>query len=294
MKTRLAFILALSVAACATPPAPGPIGAPSGVWREQTHWVPMNDRFGATHLLFTRICRPIRADAAPVMIYNHGTPPRAADRPSRQPARCDGEMARWFLDRGFIVVAGMRRGHGASGDVMAETTGSCSAVEFVASGAEASRDIDAIAAYAASLPYTRPDRMVMVGQSTGGWSTIGYNAGAHPRVVAMVNMAGGRGGHYRGQPNHNCRPDQLALAAGTLGRTASTPMLWVYTENDSFFGPDLAHAMWRNFHAAGGRGELVMLPPFGADGHALLNAAGGSSIWGPLIAAYLAERPITP
>jgi pimeloyl-ACP methyl ester carboxylesterase len=254
----------------------------------------MTDGAGALHPLYTRICRPTRADAAPVVIFNHGTPPRASERSNREPLRCDSEAARWFLDRGFMVVAGMRRGHGASGEVFAESSGACSAAEFAASGREASRDIEALVTYAAGLSYARSDRMVMVGLSTGGWSTIGYNAGPHPRVVAMVNMAGGRGGHFRGQVNNNCRPDQLALAAGILGRTASTPMLWIYSENDSYFGPELARAMWRDFHAAGGRGDFVMLPPFGADGHTLFLGQGGSAIWGPLVAAYLAERSITP
>jgi dienelactone hydrolase len=265
-------------------------GAPVGPWRDQIHWVTMRDENGLPNQLYTRICRPPGETPAPVVLINHGTPPRGSDRPSRQPTACEGEAARWFLQRGYVVVAGMRRGHGASAPVFAESAGGCTAAEFVRSAHVAARDIDALVEYAATLPFARPGQMVMVGQSTGGWSTLGYNAVPHPRVSAMISMAGGRGGHYQMQPSNNCRPDQLVLAAGVLGRSATTPMLWVYAENDSFFDPRLATALRDAFNAAGGQARLTVVPPFGSDGHTLFFGRGGSEIWGPLVERYLAER----
>jgi dienelactone hydrolase len=252
----------------------------------------MRDAQGAPHLLFTRICHPRGTVPAPVVVINHGTPARADDRPTRQPTRCDGEAARWFLTRGYMVVAGMRRGHGPTGGRLAETSGGCDAAAFVRSARESARDLDALVSYAAGLPGARPGRMLMVGQSTGGWATLGYNSVHHPRVAAMVNMAGGRGGHYQLIPHNNCRPDQLVLAAGILGQTATTPMLWVYTDNDTFFGPHLAGAMHDAFTRAGGVAELVRLPPFGEDGHGLFFARSGSAIWGPLLERYLARLAV--
>jgi len=286
----LPLLLLLAGCAEAVPAAPGAQGEPAGPWREQIHWVEMRDGRGDRALLYTRICRPPGTTPAPVVIINHGTPPRAADRAARRPTSCTGEAAQWFLRRGYMVVAGMRRGYGPSVGTYAETAGRCSAAEFVRSAREAVRDIDAIVAYAAALPYARPGGMVMVGQSTGGWSTIGYNSLPHPRVSAMVNMAGGRGGHFNQVPNNNCRPDQLAIAAGELGRTARTPMLWVYTQNDSFFGPALATAMHTAFTGAGGVADLARLPAFAEDGHGLFFAKGGSALWGPLVERYLAGR----
>ena len=288
----LAFLLLL--AGCAAvpeaPAAAGPAGAPQGPWREQIHWVPLHDARGQTHLLQTRICRPPGTRPAPVVLINHGSPARGSERASRRPPSCESEAARWFLDRGFMVVAGMRRGHGGSGSELAETSGGCGMAAFVRAGRESARDLDALVNYAATLPYAWPNAMVMVGQSTGGWATIGYNSVAHPRVTAMVNMAGGRGGHYQLMPNNNCRPDQLVLAAGVLGKTATTPMLWVYTENDSFFGPRLATALHDAFTRAGGKAEMVRLPAFTEDGHTLFFGRGGSSIWGPLVERYVAGR----
>jgi hypothetical protein len=45
--------LVLLLVACATSgdASPGPAGQPTGIWREQIHWVPMHDAFGTEHLL---------------------------------------------------------------------------------------------------------------------------------------------------------------------------------------------------------------------------------------------------
>ena len=105
-------------------------------------------------------------------------------------------------------------------------------------------------------------------------------------------MAGGRGGHQNDVPNSNCRPDLLAAAAGQLAHGATTPMLWVYTENDSFFAPAIASALYGAYSQNGGRAQFEHSGPFGNDGHRLFFGPGGSQIWGPLVARYLANRPV--
>ena len=85
-------------------------------------------------------------------------------------------------------------------------------------------------------------------------------------------------------------------ATGAIGTTpsylfiADGGVLWVYTENDSFFGPRLATALHDAFTRAGGKAEMVRLPAFTEDGHTLFFGRGGSSIWGPLVERYLAGR----
>ena len=125
--------------------------------------------------------------------------------------------------------------------------------------------------------------MVLAGQSAGGWGSLGAAAANPQGVVAVINMAGGRGGWAGNVPNRNCRPDLLAQVAGSLGETARIPSLWVYTENDSFFAPSLAAEMHARFAAAGGPAEFRALPPFGRDGHGLFLARDGSAAWGPVV-----------
>lgn len=60
-----------------------------------------------------------------------------------------------------------------------------------------------------------------------------------------------------------------------FGRTAHMPTLWLYAENDGLFRPGLVTRMRAAFTGTGSRAELVVLPPFRDDGHALLCAPGG-------------------
>ena len=266
-------------------------GAEPTVIREESALIPEFEHGRLQAELHGRICRPASDTPVPLVVINHGSPPNGEEnRPRMQLGRCDGEAARWFVSRGYVVVFALRRGYGETGGSWAEAPGSCDHPDFVHAGLETARDIDAIVDYATQLPFVEKSAAVVVGQSAGGWGTIAYAAVAHPKVIAFVVMAGGRGGHAHNIPNRNCRADQLVEAARRFGATARTPMLWIYTANDSYFAPPIASAMWQAFTAAGGRAELHQLGAFGDDGHRLFFGAGGSEVWGPLVEGYLKER----
>jgi dienelactone hydrolase len=290
------FAIALAVltgiaGAAAAQQAPGPVGAPSGPWREQIHWVPYNAG-GRPYLLYTRICRPASDAPARVVAIAHGSPPSAEARPGMSPTSCDHEAVRWFLDRGYIVAISMRLGYGATGGPDAEDYGNCySGTDYARAGLETARQILATIDYAATLPFAKPSGAVAVGQSAGGWGVMALDSLPHPRVTAIVDMAGGRGGHQHNMPDSNCEPERLATAAGQFGRTAATPIVWITTQNDSFFSPEIVSAMYTAYTQAGGKAELHQLGSFGNDGHGLFFGRGGSAIWGPLVERYLATRP---
>ncbi len=223
-------------------------------------------------------------------MINHGTPPNPAERKTVKLGRCDQEAAQWFLRRGYAVSFALRRGYGETGGVDEENV-DCRHADFIRAGLQSVVDIDAVVRYTSNMPLVQTTDVIVVGQSTGGWATIAYNSVAHPKVTAFVNMAGGRGGHHNDVPNDNCRPDLLVDAARHFGKTASTPMLWIYTANDSFFDPHLAASMWRAFTSSGGKADFHQLGPFGKDGHRLFFGNGGSDIWGPLVQRYLENIP---
>jgi dienelactone hydrolase len=288
-------LLALPVACgpAGPPPTAGAIDAPQGEWREQSHFIPLTADDGQPVLLAGRVCRPKGDAPARVVVIAHGTPPVASARLTMRLTACESEAVRWFLNRGYLVVLSLRRGYGATAGMYVEGSSECTVDAYARAARISAQDVAATVQYALALPYARPDGAIVVGQSAGGWATDGLNSLPHPKIIAMVSMAGGRGGHVNNVPFNNCKPDNLAAAAGVLGRTATTPMLWVYTANDSYFIPPLAQAMHAAFTGAGGQAELHALPPFAADGHTLFFGAGGSLIWGPLIEHYLAERGAT-
>jgi dienelactone hydrolase len=289
---RSAILLSLCIGVSACGPAIAAVADSDS--REQIHSVPVTDARGRIVQVQTRICRPAEDAPATLVIINHGSPANSAERPKMQVGRCQTEAAQWFLSRGYVVALPLRRGYGETGGVWAEDTGGCPNPDYVRGGLETARDIDAVVNYAAGLPFVRHEGVVVVGQSAGGWGAIAYASAPHPKVAAFVVMAGGRGGHMHNQPNNNCRPDLLADAAGHFGKTATTPMLWIYTANDSFFAPQIARALFHSFTTAGGQADLHQLGPYDGDGHHLFFGPEGSEVWGPLAQQYLTERGVSP
>lgn len=244
-----------------------------------------------SHIL-VRVCRPSADVPAPLVVINHGSPPNPADRPRMQVGRCDQEAAQWFLTRGYVVAFPLRRGYGATGGEWAESYGPCDRADYFHAGLETARDINAAVEALTTLPYVRPTGVIVVGQSARGWGTIAYDSVPHPRAAAFIVMAGGRGGHLHDEPNRNCHPEKLAQAAARFGSTATTPMLWVYAVNDTFFGPAIARSLNQAFTASGGQTEFEQPGRFDGDGHRLFFGRGGSKIWGPIVQRYLARQQL--
>ncbi len=290
----VAIVLAL-VSACAVPLArpsgPGPVGQAEGRWRQQAHWIPMQDEDGTARLLYARVCRPEGDAVARVLVYNHGTGPT---RFILEPHACDSEAMRWFLDRGFMVVQPIRRGYGATGGADSASLAAgpggvrrCDDLQPAAMALEAARDVAAAVDYATTLPNARPDGAVVLGVSTGGYTALAYNSRPHPKVAAVVNVSGGIGGRIGGAIGQVCHADRMIRGAGQLGATAAVPMLWLYATNDTFFSPDLGRAMFTAYSTAGGKGEIVEPGIYQYDGHAMFIGQGGSRLWGPPLERYL-------
>jgi dienelactone hydrolase len=298
LRNLAALCIALSLACLAHGQTPvsdsdeeTPVAASAPI-RERLLLVPLTLGHDRVVQLHARLCLPNSAAPATLVLINHGSPPVASDRPKIKLGRCDQEAAQWFLSRGYAVAFVLRRGYGETGGDWAEGQFGCGHPDYVRAGIETAIDVDAAVDFLTRLPEVKPFDAIVVGQSAGGWGAIAYASALHPRVAAFVVMAGGRGGHRDNRPHDNCRPDLLADAAGHFGKTARTPMLWIYTENDSYFAPSIARAMYHSFASAGGVADFEQPGPYGADGHRLFFGPGGSKVWGPLVERYLAERRI--
>ena len=96
-----------------------------------------------------------------------------------------------------------------------------------------------------------------------------------PGVQAGINFAGGGGGDPKTRPQQPCQPQLLERMFHTYGKTAKIPMLWIYAENDMYFGAKYPREWFEAFSSAGGKAEFVQFPPQGDDGH--LRAALGQA-----------------
>lgn len=246
--------------------------------------------FGSSQLLLEgMVVRPNGPGPYPVVVMNHGAPRDSKERATMAPEQ-RVPQAHEFAKRGWAVLVFMRRGYGKSQGEFAESSGNCNNPDYVKSGEQSAEDIRQAIKFVARQPWADAKRIVSVGQSAGGLATVALTANPPPGLVAAISFAGGRGS--RGD-NDICQADRLADAFGIFGRTSRIPMLWVYTENDLYFWPALARQMHQAFTRSGGKAELVILPPFGKDGHTLFPTSDAIPIWTPLVDRFLAEQRLT-
>jgi dienelactone hydrolase len=237
--------------------------------------------------LVTTVKRQPGGARRPLVVINHGSP---ADGQRANLARPRySSLSAWFLARGYVVALPVRRGYGETGGAWAESYGTCQSPDYFTAGLQGASDIKATIDHMRALPYVAADRTIVVGQSAGGWATVALSSLNPPGVPGMVSFAGGRGGQQSlpGGGIGNCVPDALVKAAARYGTTARVPMLWIYTQNDSFFEPALARRMVEAYDGAGGRAVLKALGPFATDGHTLAGSDTGQTIWSPPLAEFL-------
>ncbi len=240
--------------------------------------------------MHTEILPPTRGKGPfPLALINHGSTAEAEDR-AGVPLTKFELVASWFAAHGYLVALPQRPGHGETGGSYLEDIGSCENPDYVNAGLGAAASIKAAVEYLTSQPFIRKTGVVLVGHSAGAWGALAA-AGQMPRGLrAVINFAGGLGGHSYGEQNRNCAPDRLVQAAAAFGQSTRVPTLWLYAANDTFFDSTLSERMADAFRRAGGMAEYHLLPAFGDDGHFLLFSSKAVEIWAPLVEKFLGIR----
>ena len=222
----------------------------------------------------------------PVVVLNHGSPFHPRDRDKMGRYRLVPQT-RELVGRGFAVLVPMRRGYGASPGSFVEGAGSCDQPRYAASGAASARDVVSAIDFVRTRASLDANRIVLMGQSAGGFASLAAASQSPKGVVAVINFSGGRGGN--GQDGVPCRPDVMRELLSQYASTTTVPTLWHYAENDKYFGPDTVRSWFAGFEAAGGRGRLVMQPSYGNDGHLLFYAPAAIPIWSRAIDEFIRD-----
>jgi dienelactone hydrolase len=205
----------------------------------------------------------------PLAVISHGAPRSVAQR------FVLGESVHWdharaFVARGFVVAVPIRRGYGSASEPWVEGYGDCTAPDYRAAGEATAADIAAAVRALSRVPAVDSTRVILMGMSAGGWGSVAAAAQGLPGIRAVLNFGGGRGS--LGRASVCGGDDSLATAAAQFGaRSPPIPQLWVYAENDTFFGPALTRKMHAAFTTAGGKAEYLLVPPHGNDGHFYFN-----------------------
>lgn len=235
--------------------------------------------------------RPQGNGPFPWIVLSHGTATtmeasRAIGR-NRNP-----QLAREWVRRGYAVLAPIRRGYGASGgSKLGDAYGSCSRPDFRRAGEGAALDLLATVEWAKAQRDLDAKRWLLVGQSAGGFASI-YTASKRPGgLVAVLAFSSGRAGDPDKRPREPCASDRLAELYAAIAPQIAVPVLWFYAENDEYIGPRVQKLWFESFRSAGGRGELVVIPPFPhARGHGVFPSSASVPIWTAVVAAFFMSQ----
>ena len=227
------------------------------------------------------IYKPAGSGPFPLAVLSHGSPRTPAERRTQGRVRLVAQSER-FVAMGFAVIVPTRRGYGNSDGEWAEGYGPCADPDYYKAGLETARDLRAAVEAVRAEPWADSRRIVLVGQSAGGFGSVAAASTSFEGLVGVVNFAGGRGSL---SPDEVCGESRLVDAMSRYGQRARVPELWIYSRNDRFFGPGLARRMHEAFVKSGGAAEFVEAPPTGLDGHAYFMRSVDD--WAPRVEQFL-------
>jgi dienelactone hydrolase len=180
----------------------------------------------------------IRDDAkvsSPFLILNHGRGATREINAARNIASFRTN-ARYFVSKGFTVFMPLRVGYGETSGPDVEFSGKCDARNFAPAYEAAVVQTIKVIEYAKALPYIVPASGIVVGQSFGGTTAIAIAAKSIAGVRAAINFAGGGGGRPQTDPEQPCSVERMTALFASYGATTKIPTLWLYSENDKYWG----------------------------------------------------------
>ncbi|ELA00375.1 prolyl oligopeptidase family serine peptidase [Cupriavidus metallidurans] len=231
--------------------------------------------------LETTIFRPPGEGRRPLVVINHGKTP---GKPAFQRRARFAAQTAEFVRRGFVVALPMRQGFSKSGGKY--VGGSC---DVGANGMAQAEDVIAALDYLVEQPYVDPTRIVVIGQSFGGLSTMALSTIGYPGVVGVINFAGGL-------RNESCSgwENNLVDVFGDYGRGARYPSLWIYGDNDRFWPWPLPERMFNSYKAnvsgAAKDTRFVDVGEFDGDSHQLFSDSAGIAVWLPEVEAFFRDH----
>jgi len=227
--------------------------------------------------LQTTIFTPDGPGPFPTVIFNHG-----ADNISRTHRGTRQRLsyaALYFLSRGYAVIQPMARGFADSGGELADN-----GCDFAKTGRDNARDLAEVVDQVAAMPFVDAHRIVMAGQSFGGWSTLAYGAlnradlrGAIAFVPTLRSSACPLSGR------------DLIEGAEEYGRESHLPLLWLYGETDSLVPPGTWRGMIAAYHSGGAPLETVNVGQAVPDSHHLAGDPTHFNLWMPRLDAFLKQ-----
>ena len=287
MSAAVRLLLAAALVACTFVPARA-VEKLEGSLREAVHSVPV--AAAGANIVVTSF-RPRGNGPFPWLVLSHGTATTLEANRAMGRYRPLPPVREW-VRRGYAVLMPMRRGYGPNGgEHLGDDYGGCGRPDFRRAGEGAALDLLATVEWAKAQRDLDAKRWLLVGQSAGGFASI-YTASKRPAgLVTVLAFSPGRGADpdkRRGEP---CASDRMAELFASIAPQIAVPVLWFYAENDEYLGPRVQKLWFESFRSAGGRGELVVVPPFPVRrGHGVFPAPAGVPLWTAAVAAFFRSQ----
>jgi tetratricopeptide (TPR) repeat protein/pimeloyl-ACP methyl ester carboxylesterase len=231
-----------------------------------------------------------RADATgrlPVAFMNHGRPNTNMEALQSSLTTGDpgllemSDMAR----RGWLVVAIHRRGYGLSDGPWQSDDATCALGTAMAWMDADADDIQAAIEVIAQRSDADPTKMITMGISAGGGTSVALGARNIPGLVAAIDIAGGE--HLSGC---NLIDQSIAIDFKDLGSRNRIPNLWIFAQNDRNHPPEQVERMRAAFVGAGADLKLAELEAMGSDGHAAMGSFLGRAKWLAEVDTFLRDH----
>lgn len=266
--------------------APAGVGyvSPQVAWREQLLHYDAPANIGTNRLEMT-LMLPKGTGPFPVAVFNHGDIEIDSGYMRYQSRFVDRIVAREFLQLGWAVAFPSRRGVGLSEGIYPFKSFHVNDGDATYKARIHAQDILPALEYLKTHADLDASRMLVMGQSAGGYSTMYIASTNQPGLIGAVNFSGGRTDKSRtsdaGYLNRT-----MVSGFDEFGKTTKLPMLWVFAENDSRYTANTIRASYQAFTEAGGKATLSLSPPIEGDGHFIHNKP---EFWRKALRDYLSE-----
>ena len=215
------------------------------------------------------VYRPVKNDRREVVLYSHGSTASLSRSPKEQGDAPPPAVLRFWLSRGYTVVAPMRRGRGESSGTYVEEcavyAGKCSPADQVALTdrglREALQDTYAVIDQVVYRLVPRGSRIIAAGHSRGGYLSL-ILAGERPTAVrAIVNFAGGwQAMNDRVTPDdHKHRVEIQAIPLRRAAKQITAPSIWIYADRDPFYNEAGRQGILTAWRDGGGKAEYILI-----------------------------------
>ena len=219
--------------------------------------------------LVAYVYRPVKNDRREAVLYSHGSTASWTRSPKEQGVAPPVPVLRFFLSRGYTVVAPMRRGRGESSGAYVEEcavyAGKCSPADQGALGDRALReallDTYAVIDQIVYKIVPRDSKIIAAGHSRGGFLSLILAGERTQAVKGIVNFAGGwQAMNDRVTPeDHKHRVEVQAVPLRRAAAHAKAPSIWIYADRDPFYNEAGRQAILKAWRDGGGTAEYILV-----------------------------------